>query len=502
MGKKILIVLLMLLVIGISGYAFYYKVFLDSKADTKLTYEIVDGILGVELRDTIQTGYMVVEKDEDFYVVVINKDVDKVAIEENNVHIYVKEKVAETYTYIRLNKTPSEITVEDIDSAYEYSEIETYQGFPLIGHIEIPAINLKYPILEENTNEALEIGTTIFSLDNVILELNKPGNVVIMGNNNEEGKFFSNLKDLAVGDTIIIENVYGEKLSYTIYESFETTSPNIRFTNRLISDGTEITLVSPLINNEEKRTVIYAKAECEIVTGNLLCSLLTDQRGYIEYQGEGAFFIIITLGEQGWGTNLLVKEINIDEENNVHIYVKTTRLHKATEPLGITHPRKTIKLNNTPKKIIIEDINDGYLFEKIDEYYNFPVVGFIEMPELKLNYTLLQTWRENAIDASLIVSYPDNAGYQVNKPGNIVIMGHNEKDGKFFSNLKDLSIGDNIIIEDLSGEKMLYTVYEIYETTPEDNSYVSRDTNSKTEITLVTDTDDGQKRLIVLARPE
>ena len=60
------------------------------------------------------------------------------------------------------------------------------------------------------------------------------------------------------------------------------------------------------------------------------------------------------------------------------------------------------------------------------------------------------------------------------KNGNIVIAGHNYRNGKFFSSLKRVSTGDKIKITDLSGRTLIYTVYEKYETTPEDVEYIKR----------------------------
>lgn len=46
----------------------------------------------------------------------------------------------------------------------------------------------------------------------------------------------------------------------------------------------------------------------------------------------------------------------------------------------------------------------------------------------------------------------------------------------------------------------MYTVYEKYETTPEDVEYMTRDVGENTEITLVTCTDDSKARIIVKAK--
>ena len=81
--------------------------------------------------------------------------------------------------------------------------------------------------------------------------------------------------------------------------------------------------------------------------------------------------------------------------------------------------------------------------------------------------------------------------------GNIVIVGHNYRNGMFFSNLKKVSTGDKIRITDMKGQTLVYTVYEKYETTPEDVAYITRNVGDNIEITLVTCTDDSSARIIV-----
>ena len=49
---------------------------------------------------------------------------------------------------------------------------------------------------------------------------------------------------------------------------------------------------------------------------------------------------------------------------------------------------------------------------------------------------------------------------------------------------------------------MTYTIYNKFETTPEDTSFYQRDTGGKAEVTLSTCTDDSSARLIICAKAE
>lgn len=131
-------------------------------------------------------------------------------------------------------------------------------------------------------------------------------------------------------------------------------------------------------------------------------------------------------------------------------------------------------------------------------YKGFGTLGTIEIPVIKLKYPVLEKVTKKSIETAVAFLY----GTGLNEPGNTVIIGHNYRNGLFFSNNKKLNIGDKIFITDLSGRKLTYTIYNKFETTPEDTSFYQRDTGGKAEVTLSTCTDDSKARLIILARNE
>lgn len=135
---------------------------------------------------------------------------------------------------------------------------------------------------------------------------------------------------------------------------------------------------------------------------------------------------------------------------------------------------------------------------KVTYYNNYVMIGYIEIPSIKIKYPILEKETVASLEQSVAVRYPNNP--ELNKVGNVVIVGHNYKNGMFFSNLKKVSTGDKINITDANGQKLTYTIYEKYETTPEDVAYITRDVGENTEITLVTCTDDSKARIIVKAK--
>ena len=131
-------------------------------------------------------------------------------------------------------------------------------------------------------------------------------------------------------------------------------------------------------------------------------------------------------------------------------------------------------------------------------YKGFNMVGTMVIPATNFQYPILEKVTRKSIETAVAVLY----GAGVNQVGNTVIIGHNYRNGLFFSNNKKLNIGDKIYITDNSGNKLTYTIYNKFETTDTDTSFYQRDTEGKPEVTLSTCTDDSKNRLIILARAE
>ena len=131
-------------------------------------------------------------------------------------------------------------------------------------------------------------------------------------------------------------------------------------------------------------------------------------------------------------------------------------------------------------------------------YKGFNVVGTIEIPATEIEYPILEKVSKSSLETSVAMLY----GAGINQVGNTVIIGHNYRNGLFFSNNKRLNNGDKIYVTDNSKNRLTYTIYNKFETTPEDASFYSRDTAGKPEITLSTCNDDSSKRLIIFASAE
>ena len=159
--------------------------------------------------------------------------------------------------------------------------------------------------------------------------------------------------------------------------------------------------------------------------------------------------------------------------------------------------------DNTSATSPLDSINrtntvSGASGNEMPTYKGFNVVGTIEIPATNIEYPILEKVSRSSLETSVAMLY----GAGINQVGNTVIVGHNYRNGLFFSNNKRLNVGDKIYITDNSKNRLTYTIYDKFETTPEDASFYSRDTGGVPEITLSTCNDDSSRRLIIFARAE
>ena len=134
-------------------------------------------------------------------------------------------------------------------------------------------------------------------------------------------------------------------------------------------------------------------------------------------------------------------------------------------------------------------------------FKGFTTVGTMKIPKINFEYPILEKMSTQSLATSVVALYP--SGDNINQPGNTVIVGHNYRNGLFFSNLKKLSIGDKVYITDYRGTSITYTIYNKFEASESDTSFYDRDTAGKAEITLSTCTDaSNDQRTIIFAKQD
>jgi LPXTG-site transpeptidase (sortase) family protein len=141
---------------------------------------------------------------------------------------------------------------------------------------------------------------------------------------------------------------------------------------------------------------------------------------------------------------------------------------------------------------------------------NYEVKGTISIPKTGIEYQILSKVTADSLNQSVaILSIVSNTSLnetvtELNVKGtNTLILGHNYKNGKFFSDNYKLTNGDKIYITDSSGNKVTYVIYSMEYTEANDVSFMEREVGlNDTEITLETCNDDTTQRLIIQAKAQ
>ena len=152
--------------------------------------------------------------------------------------------------------------------------------------------------------------------------------------------------------------------------------------------------------------------------------------------------------------------------------------------------------NTTVEPKIIENKATTNLVEYENfpiEYRGYKVVGKIKIPKLEIEKYILEETTEQTLKAAVTKTY----GPKANEIGNFCISGHNYQ--QTFGRIKELEIGDKILLTDTYNRELTYEVYDTFKVDPTDNTCLSQETQGEREITLITCTLGAIKRNIVKA---
>lgn len=127
--------------------------------------------------------------------------------------------------------------------------------YSIVGIVNIPKINCRYPIIAETTDPMLKVSVCKFwgSAPNEV------GNLCIIGHNYKNSKFFSKVPSLIVGDIIEITDLSGRTLQYKAYDIYTVDPSDTRCTTQLTQGKKEVTLIT--CTNDTKQRVIVKCTE-------------------------------------------------------------------------------------------------------------------------------------------------------------------------------------------------------------------------------------------------
>lgn len=132
--------------------------------------------------------------------------------------------------------------------------------YTTIGTINIPKINVTYPIIDgptdttEETEDLLKISPTKFWGS----DPNEVGNFCIVGHNYRNNRFFSKVPTLENGDIIEITDLTGKTIQYKVYDKYQVDPTDVSCTTQLTNGKKEITLIT-CTDDSKHRVVVKAR---------------------------------------------------------------------------------------------------------------------------------------------------------------------------------------------------------------------------------------------------
>lgn len=136
-----------------------------------------------------------------------------------------------------------------------YSVLKLSNDISIIGLIEIPKLNISYPILENSSENLLKISVCRFSGPFP----NRIGNLCIAGHNYKNNLMFSSLYKLDINDSIFITDLNNTRLEYIVYDKFKVKENNLECIKN--TDNIQVTLITCNDNNNSERIVIKTKVK-------------------------------------------------------------------------------------------------------------------------------------------------------------------------------------------------------------------------------------------------
>ncbi len=129
-----------------------------------------------------------------------------------------------------------------------------YNGFDVVGLIEIPSINIKYPIINKTNDTTMKYSITKFSGG----EINSIGNFTVAGHNNLNGTMFGKVKRLKIGDQIKLTDLYNNTVTYEIFDIYSVDPNDVSCLDSVEENTKEVTLIT-CTNGHLKRLITKAR---------------------------------------------------------------------------------------------------------------------------------------------------------------------------------------------------------------------------------------------------
>ncbi len=173
-------------------------------------------------------------------ILVVRKNMESKKIENNTQEVLQEIKKENKTTENKID------VIQEIDA-----KIGDYK---VIGIINIPKINIEYPILEKTNKESLKLSITKFYGE----KINQKGNVVLAGHNNLNKTMFGKINELENGDIIELTDSQMVTVKYQVFNKYVIDPNDIDCIFPIDENTREVTLIT-CTNRDKNRLVVKAR---------------------------------------------------------------------------------------------------------------------------------------------------------------------------------------------------------------------------------------------------
>ena len=219
----------------LSSYAIYAEY--DRNKSESVSKDLLDNINYGTAEETTRLSNNnsdTVRIEDDVIVVILNK-----ALEDNE-EVEIEEE--------RIETRPQQENYTATDGSF----------YTIIGEVNIPSINVNYPIILPDNMDTIDTLLKISVCKFHGANPNEVGNLCIVGHNYRNSKFFSKVPSLEPGDIIEIKDLTGTVLKYKVYNKYTVVPEDVSCTSQLTDGKKEVTLIT-CTNDNKLRYIIKAR---------------------------------------------------------------------------------------------------------------------------------------------------------------------------------------------------------------------------------------------------
>ncbi len=224
--------------------------------------------------------------------------------------------------------------------------------------------------------------------------------------------------------------------------------------------------------------------------------------------------LLILAGAGIFSYPIIMQSISAYNQNKMQEELKTVileNMQQAQQEAELTNAADNLSADETatpsPTPLALQDIQvteDDASSETEnadnmkDRLLGQDLLGLIEIDSMNLFYAVVEGTEKDNLSAGIGHMTGTAAMGEV---GNCVLAGHRGGTyGKYFRHIDELSVGDVILLTDISGTEYNYIVYDMFIVEPDEMWIIDPVDDSAKTLTMITCENNGTERLIVRAR--